>query len=261
MAEPVDHNKTFDEISQSFRNGKLTVPPSGIHVFMNENKDKEEVNILLELQRLKEWLQSQTLELETVLKLRKTHTPSMGVDDDDEVEYRIMELQHKLLDVTASNSLKELVIKRIQCTDALLKILFPRNKEDKIEDQQVYIDLVDEQTKLVTEILGHQKAIERTQKELDIVRQEAIGVKRENRVLMSGYQQMKADKVKTKKTKKRQEQEELIQKEVEDITSKITITQHILQALIMGSGVNWAKDPELQQLLISLGETVDLSKH
>ncbi|XP_033109526.1 uncharacterized protein LOC117110811 [Anneissia japonica] len=254
MAQSTDHNKAFDELSQSFKERKLSISSSGIRAFTLENK---EGSTILELKRLKEWLQSQTTELETVLQLRKTRESEITTD----VSHRIVELQKELLNVTSSKSLKDLVLERMQCSDALLNILFPRETpSSEVKHRQKYLDLVEQQNKLVTEILGHQKAIQRTQKELDTVRQEAMEVKRDNRELMSMYQRIKSENEKKRMKNSRQKEEESIQKELDNISSKIIIAQHVLQALIIGSGVNWAKDKQLQQLLLSLGESLDFSQ-
>ena len=38
---------------------------------------------------------------------------------------------------------------------------------------------------------------------------------------------------------------------------KIDLTRNIFQGLILGSGISWAADPELEELTLSLGEPLD----
>ena len=38
---------------------------------------------------------------------------------------------------------------------------------------------------------------------------------------------------------------------------KIVIARHTLQGLVLGSGVNWAEDPHLLEVVLKLGETLD----
>ena len=46
-------------------------------------------------------------------------------------------------------------------------------------------------------------------------------------------------------------------KEFDVIIQKIVIARHTLQGLVLGSGVNWADDPYLLQVVLKLGETLD----
>jgi hypothetical protein len=39
------------------------------------------------------------------------------------------------------------------------------------------------------------------------------------------------------------------------VVDKITVERHLFQGLISASGINWAKDPALTDLMIELGET------
>nr|XP_054755837.1 centromere protein H-like [Lytechinus pictus] len=51
----------------------------------------------------------------------------------------------------------------------------------------------------------------------------------------------------------RQEQEKL-----DDLISHVAMEKGILQGLIIGSGVNWAKDPDLKDIVIGLGQQLKL---
>ncbi len=46
--------------------------------------------------------------------------------------------------------------------------------------------------------------------------------------------------------------------EIDNQLSHICIGRNILQGLIVGSGVNWAEDEDLKELVISLGQPVKL---
>eukprot|EP00058_Branchiostoma_floridae_P014241 XP_002599729.1 hypothetical protein BRAFLDRAFT_105167 [Branchiostoma floridae] len=45
---------------------------------------------------------------------------------------------------------------------------------------------------------------------------------------------------------------------LEQAMSKISSLQHIFQALMIGSQVHWAEDPDMEQLMISLGTPPDI---
>lgn len=44
------------------------------------------------------------------------------------------------------------------------------------------------------------------------------------------------------------------------VVEKITIKRHVLQALVLGSGIDWFQDPEQQKLVLELGETLNFWK-
>ena len=48
------------------------------------------------------------------------------------------------------------------------------------------------------------------------------------------------------------------EEEINRILSHITIGRNILQGLVVGSGVNWAEDKDLKEVMLGLGKPVQL---
>ena len=44
---------------------------------------------------------------------------------------------------------------------------------------------------------------------------------------------------------------------LESAISKGVLVQHIFQGLILGSGINWAQDEEMTDLVLSLGQSIE----
>lgn len=179
--------------------------------------------------------------------------------DQDQLNERILKLQQELLGESTNHSLKELALKRLQLSDTLLQTLFPAASASQAatEHKDRFRDLTSRQSELVSEVIGHHQVCQRVQGELDSVRKECLEIKKRNREVMTELLQ-KTEEKRREASHHDNEKHQQVQGEINRILSHIQIGRNILQGLIVGSGVNWAADDDLRELMLNLGRPVEL---
>lgn len=150
---------------------------------------------------------------------------------------------------------KETIIRRIQQGNFLVKQVFEENHEGKETKEKVryIVELLERQCQMVTEIMKALKKSDELRNKLDALKQENFEKRRESRKLML--------EIKEKNEAKQQiiRDPETTQsiKDFDVIMQKIIIARHTLQGLVLGSGIDWAADPQLLEIVLKLGETLD----
>lgn len=171
-------------------------------------------------------------------------------------------VSHGLDDLFEQTMYKErvnLVRKRLERSEAIISELFnqpERGGGDVLfhTPEQAYLEnLLERQCTLVSDIMRTLKDCTKYQEELD-------HVKKENRdILVENRQLLKELKEKQENTKKINDQEtQSLCEELDQQLRMISITRAILQGLIVGSGVHWAENQQLQELVLKLGEVLQI---
>ncbi|EDO45608.1 predicted protein [Nematostella vectensis] len=198
----------------------------------------------------------------TCLRLEQAESLDPGlISEESTIEKRISRLQDRLFEASAKSSYQKALFERLVNGDFLIKKLFPDTVSQSPTDHQLnqmreYGETVCKYNELCSEILRQHQAMLETQQELDQVKQQSLAMKKRNRELMA----------KLKDLQRRQSQGEHNSSEVEAIAKakdglndskrKLRVVGNIFQGLIVGSGINWAADDSLRQLMIELGEIV-----
>ncbi|XP_022086917.1 centromere protein H-like [Acanthaster planci] len=257
------HNEVFDRLSQSFKESSLgqTSSVAGQSLLSTSQAAGSQPGgkpdqKLLQYIRYKEWLDTVKRDHEAAFEARRVVS---SAKDQEQLDERILKFQKELLKESTVHSLKELALRRLQLSDTLLQILFPTSPSGSAASQQrdKFRDLTSKQSELVSEVIGHHKVCQRVQDELDSVQKECVDLKKRNRDIM-------AELLQTNKEKNQQasnydnEKHRQVQGEIQRTMSHIQIGRNILQGLILGSGVNWAEDGHLKELMLSLGRPVEL---
>ncbi|XP_063955851.1 centromere protein H-like isoform X2 [Lytechinus pictus] len=180
---------------------------------------------------------------------------------------RIAALQEEFIKEKSSIAIQELVIRSAQLGYKYQQLLFPEQPEAEGQENQEENGegaekpsswakkLCDKQRVLSSDILAHIKTCKALQDEIDQSKKDTRDVQAANVDLMKKLQSKEsADRqVAEPSNSVRQEQEKL-----DDLISHVAMEKGILQGLIIGSGVNWAKDPDLKDIVIGLGQQLKL---
>eukprot|EP00058_Branchiostoma_floridae_P014248 XP_002599736.1 hypothetical protein BRAFLDRAFT_105174 [Branchiostoma floridae] len=195
-----------------------------------------------------------------------TPTPSQekqGVEEEGDVtelvELKgILHLQSQLHEQSTKLSVQELALERLQCGDALSKFLFDSpdlggtEEEPSDKEKEKIGEMVKKQNELVFELGKYHKDIQDLQENLDRVKKDSFEQQVRNRELMTQVQQRKEGQQQRSQDDS-SDRVKMFESHLEQAMSKISSLQHIFQALMIGSQVHWADDPDMEQLMISLG--------
>lgn len=149
--------------------------------------------------------------------------------------------------------------KRLERSEVMVAELFQHpeigegDAPHKTPEHEYMENLMERQCCLVSDIMRTLKECRKYQEELDVVKKENRDIQVENR------QQLKELKEKQESRRKTQDQEtQGLCEELDQQLQMISITRCILQGLIVGSGVHWAENQQLQELVLKLGEVLQI---
>ncbi|XP_078596897.1 centromere protein H-like [Branchiostoma floridae x Branchiostoma japonicum] len=257
LCKPVPTSAT-STISNKSVYSETTPTPSQEKQSVEEEGDVTE---LVELKGTKEWVRRQLVEHEATLLARQQD----GADNStqEEVNTNILHLQSQLHEQSTKLSVQELVLERLQCGDALSKFLFDSpdlggtEEEPSDKEKEKISEMVKKQNELVFELGKYHKDIQDLQENLDRVKKESFEQQVRNRELMTQVQQRKEGQQQRSQDDS-SDRVKMFESHLEQAMSKISSLQHIFQALMIGSQVHWAEDPDMEQLMISLGTPPDI---
>lgn len=204
---------------------------------------------LLTVLRVREQIKQHLMEYNTAINA----VGEENIPDPDEklIELSMEDLEKEMEEIKVSYENKNLALQRIQVADALTTRLKDNDHESKvIWDKIMHILLLN------TAILISQQQSHELEEKLNEVKQSRLALKRAGECKLAQINDTK-----------RKQKEKLENMEVGDKLKKIrrnlqqevqmtTLIQNIFQNLIAGSGVNWAKDPDLKAIVLQLEENV-----
>lgn len=204
-----------------------------------------------------EWLQRQidTHNIE-ILADRNEENIQSNRNVTDEIPK--LTLQEELFSQYAEKDKREVMIKRLQLGRTLLDELFKQDDgsgdSGKSNADTVYLqDLLERQCSLVTEIMKNIQAMDLDREKLKELKKSNADLMTENRKTMHVIN----EKNKAKKRPVIDEETKEMTEKLDRTVQQISIVRHTLQGLVIGSGVNWAQDPEMEEMVLQLGEKLD----
>ncbi|CAG8475637.1 4439_t:CDS:2, partial [Dentiscutata heterogama] len=220
------------------------------------NKEKfiftyKEEELLKLVERL-ELLKKQQREQEYALQKQQQISLSTFAEPTDEVELkkRIDEKNQILLDLRAKNLVKDKAIECIETGKVILTNIFPEGSQ--LSPQALCLkDMINERDRLVVEILKSHQELLKAQTELIELQQAVIKRHRDNRQLMKQINDMRtsiSDDSDSQDTKMIQR----TKRELADARAKREVVRNVLQGLILESGIDWAEDEHLLNLLLMI---------
>ncbi|XP_048383134.2 centromere protein H [Stegostoma tigrinum] len=201
------------------------------------------MNSNLQLMWLKDQVVQQTVELKTRLKGFETNTEALSEDSLKEV---IPVLEKELEDVSFSFQQKTMALHRLQFTHAIREAAQKNDEEGKLIMKTIKHSL-----NLCSEIIATQKEVHTLENAVLEVQKQRLMLKRK---MQGVLQDMKAEKRKQQQVLQ-QLQDELPkhgEKNLLEHVKMVTLIQKVLQGVILSSGVNWAKDPVLKEIVLQL---------
>ncbi|XP_070542828.1 centromere protein H-like [Ptychodera flava] len=210
----------------------------------------------LDLIRKKDWLRNQKLDHKAVLASAALAPSSNDIEKLDE---SIANLKVDLFELSIEHSLKERKLQSAQCA-ALLKEFLSKDSEGGLfneNEKQNVSEMCKKQSELSSEILERLKETEDLQKELDETKKQCLEMKKSNRELMLQIQEKQSATDKEQQRDAESEEITRIKEELDELTTKISLVRGVFQGVVVGSGVNWAEDPDLAETVIALGQPID----
>ncbi|XP_015685446.1 centromere protein H [Protobothrops mucrosquamatus] len=215
------------------------------------DEEKEKTPDLLKLHRIKEQISQHLMEYNTIIN----STTAEKIPDQDRnekiLEGSIEELERDLEEMRVSYQNKTLALQRIQITDALRTKL---KNED--EDSKFIWDTIKHIMMLSTAILTSKQQSRELEEKLNEVKKSRLELKRAGERKLAKIYDMRR---KQKEDFENMEVCEMLRKVRKNLQKEIqmtTLIQNIFQNLITGSGVNWAKDPALKEIVLQLEKNV-----
>ncbi|KAL8567153.1 hypothetical protein ACOMHN_033055 [Nucella lapillus] len=225
---------------------------------------------VLDVLRTRDWLDGQNYDLSVASKAETLEL--LETQDVEELQERIASLQTDLFKISSDQTVKELIVKRVQLDQALSDKMFTTplpstvsnaegtdsEQSKEAADRRQYEDLLQERNKLTSAILRKNQTVADSQKELDAIRKRNFELKKNNRTLMDVLSlhrktlERMADDVKSNAACRG------LKEELESTVCRVEIAKCTLQALIVGSGVNWAQDPTLLETVLLCGDSLHL---
>ncbi|XP_051498668.1 centromere protein H [Apus apus] len=146
---------------------------------------------------------------------------------------------------------KTLALQRIQVALAL------KNKlKENDNDSRLIMKMMEDTVRLSKAVAECQQQVREKEQKLNDIKRKRLSLKKvEGKKLQQIRTMMEEQKEKQanmKVSKKLEEKRKRLQKEIQ----LTTVIQNIFQSIIFGSGVNWAEDPSLKEVVLKLEKNV-----
>uniref|UniRef100_A0A0B7BLU1 Centromere protein H C-terminal domain-containing protein n=1 Tax=Arion vulgaris TaxID=1028688 RepID=A0A0B7BLU1_9EUPU len=175
--------------------------------------------------------------------------------DIEELETRVHELQHQLLEESNIHSTQELLLKRIQASRTLHDSIFRENTD---MGNNLYIERSLEKLELTSEIINIYKETLELQEKLNSQKLANLQLHKENTEMIQKLQTSR-DKVHAIFGQVIHTKNYIsLKKELEVKCMSLTIYQHVIQLLSVGIGQDWKCQPDFSQLLPECGQSLKL---
>ncbi|XP_071484693.1 uncharacterized protein [Diadema antillarum] len=216
------------------------------------------------------WLQTLQQMQRGAIRVSADNNSSTSENDQaEDLNSKLVALEEELLTASMNHGVKQQIITSAQLCSRLLELLFPPADADaapdvedgaKAEEKEKRAwagELVDRQRTLASDILAHHECCQTLQDKIDQKKKEIRDLQASNVELMTRLQSIeKQQQDGGSGTSSRSLQEQ--QEKLDNLISHITMERGILQGLVIGSGVNWAKDEHLRKVVIGLGKPLQL---
>lgn len=204
-----------------------------------------------------EWLQKQ-IDIHNIEILADRNEENENLNRNVIDEIPKPSLQEELFSQYAEKDKREIMIKRMQLGRTLTDELFKQDEDTddagKTRTDTAYLeDLLERQCSVVTEIMKNIQAVELDREKLKGLKKANADLMNENRKKMHVIN----EKNKAKKRPAIDEETKEMTENLDRTVQQIAIIRHTLQGLVIGSGVNWAQDPEIEEMVLQLGEKLD----
>ncbi|XP_032874472.1 centromere protein H [Amblyraja radiata] len=199
---------------------------------------------VLHLLWLKDQVSQQTVELQAGVKACvETNTEAVS---EENLKETIQAIERELEDVTVSFQQKNMSLHRLQYTNALREAAQMNDKDGKL-----IMETVKHSLDLCSEIIATQKEVHTLENAVFEVQKQRLSLKQK---MQGVLKDMEAEKKKQQQLLQQLENElpKRGEKNLQEHFKMVTLIQKVLQGVILASGVNWANDPELKEIVLQL---------
>jgi len=168
---------------------------------------------------------------------------------EDRLELLIDQLKEELFQTSSVNSIQSKLLERIENMQVFSSIIFaqPTDSPDKLRLQNA----VGYRDELVSEFLKEHDQLKKRKDHLENLRKENRVLKQRIRELQEQIDAMNKEKKKVDPA----QQTSIVHKkkeELKNMESRNAILRNVIQNLVLESGVNWAEDEQLRDLMLKL---------
>ncbi|XP_042190833.1 centromere protein H [Callorhinchus milii] len=225
------------------KQGQLTI--DNFHSMpKNVHENPTCMNSIVDLVWLKDQIIQQTVELETHVKACvETNTEATSEGD---LKETIEIIEKELEDASVSFQNKSLMLHRLQVTHALREQAQEEDAEGKL-----IMQTINKSVELCSEIVANQKEIRTLENKVLEVQKQRLMLKQ---TMQDVLKERRTEKMKQQQLLQEMENElpKRAKKNLLEHLKTVTLIQNVLQGIILASGVNWAKDPKLKELILQL---------
>eukprot|EP00026_Physarum_polycephalum_P007290 Phypoly_transcript_07349.p1 GENE.Phypoly_transcript_07349~~Phypoly_transcript_07349.p1 ORF type:complete len:264 (+),score=66.20 Phypoly_transcript_07349:21-812(+) len=172
---------------------------------------------------------------------------------DDRLQDIIVEHQAELFREVSKNQREELIVHRILSAPIILESLYPSHRSTDASAPSPLLPLIKDaqlaRDAAMPALMDLAKRLTRTQEEIAKTRTESNRLRDSNKLLWRTLQ-LEAEKQEPLAPDEIKKQEQ-VKERIKEKKAQTTILRSIFQALIIESGTNWAKDPELREFMTS----------
>ncbi|NXU17164.1 CENPH protein, partial [Pardalotus punctatus] len=163
------------------------------------------------------------------------------------------DLERDIEEIKISFQNKTLALKRIQIMDALRKKV---NQNDD-EDSRLILEMMKHIVLLSQTIIEYQQQVHQKEQELIDIKRKRLALKKDGEQKLQQIQTMVKSQKEQQATVNVTETQKMLDR-IEEERQITTIIQNVFQNIIIGSRVNWAEDPSLKAIVLSLEKNVSL---
>ncbi|KAF2644988.1 hypothetical protein P280DRAFT_504460 [Massarina eburnea CBS 473.64] len=224
--------------------GLLQTPHSDAFAFSDlERRALELYDQLRELELQKSLIEAQ----------ESAHVPTVSTLSDDGLQEQLITAQRQAMDAKAKFEIRNRISHNVLVMDPVLKAV--HGGEDTEFAEKRILPLLTEHDTLCMMHGSLASKLASTARALGAAEQGNMAANQENRVLSQTLLEL-AEQMKTQSTQdiedaRLREQVKAVEKEVKESRRRMRTLKGIVSAMIVGSGINWAADEALQELVMS----------
>ncbi|KAG0251343.1 hypothetical protein DFQ27_008825 [Actinomortierella ambigua] len=188
-----------------------------------------------------------------IIDIENSHAEATLEDQRLELEAAIDNLKTELAVAASVEAVRTKVLDSAHAYQVVLRSLFSRNEKDV--DKKELAKTVYERDELVSQYLLIHRDLQKTRLELASAQKDVLDCQGENRALVQRLSEETAalkEAAESQQSSSHRKMAHRTEEELKSVTVKYNIASNVLQGLILESGVDWASDPHLLDVMLKL---------
>ncbi|CAG8442783.1 4048_t:CDS:2 [Funneliformis mosseae] len=224
------------------------------------HKEEEILKLATRLEQIKEQRRDLHYTLQRKSCLENFTTGSDEASEIISLEVRIKEKKKTLASLNSKNQVKDKAVENTETGQVILTSLFSEGNKTSSHETCLN-EMINKRDLLVSEFLKSHQELLKVQYELTNLKKAVIARHRENRTLMMQINEFISKPIEKYYENSGNNQAVTLQlkslsNDLANARAKREIVRNILQGLILESGVDWANDEHLLNLILIIGEEI-----